>query len=270
MGGLVVIAIVVATVGGWSFINRILTPPSLSALQATGTGAALTGARGQAASDGQSSTPAGAGVVPQTPGPTDTAALAAAGLPPGLTAPDLAAGLRSRSIPKRGTGALLTVSGSVAAPGTGPVKRVKVQVEQGLNVNGDLFARFVLSTLNDPRSWGHGHRMRFARTDGAYDVRVVLASPDTSATLCAPLKTMGTLSCGTGNTAVLTLYRWVLATPDYGADRTGYRHYLVNHEVGHTLGHRHEMCPGKGKVAPVMMQQTKGLLGCLPNPWPFP
>jgi hypothetical protein len=188
----------------------------------------------------------------------------------GLTAADRTAGLLGTTVAQHGSGRLVVVPGSAPAPGSGPVKRVRVEVEAGLPIDGATFAAFVLQTLNDPRSWGHGGRMSFARTSGAYDIRVVLASPDTSAALCAPLQTMGTLSCGQGNTAVLTLYRWVKAIPDYGTDRTGYRHYVVNHEVGHTLGHGHEMCPGAGKVAPVMMQQTKGLKGCLPNSWPFP
>lgn len=150
------------------------------------------------------------------------------------------------------------------------MKRVRVEVEGGLPVDGAAFAVFVLATLNDPRSWGHGGRMTFARTAGAYDLRVVLASPETSARLCAPLQTMGTLSCALGRSAVLTHYRWVKAIPDYGTDRTGYRRYLINHEVGHTLGHGHLMCPGLGRLAPLMMQQTKGLKGCRPNSWPFP
>lgn len=189
---------------------------------------------------------------------------------PGLTVADRAAGLRSTDIPQHGTGHLVVVPGSPAAPGTGTVKRVRVEVEQGLAVDGADFADFVLDTLNDPRGWGHGGRMRFARTSGATDLRVVLASPRTSMDLCAPLQTKGTLSCGKNSTAVLTLYRWVKATPDYGDDRTGYRRYLVNHEVGHTLGHHHEKCAGRGALAPVMMQQTKGLKGCRPNSWPYP
>jgi hypothetical protein len=206
------------------------------------------------------------GTPSTTATPTDNDAADAAG----LTAADRTAGLLGTTVAQHGGGRLVVVPGSAPAPGGGPVKRVRVEVEAGLPVDGATFAAFVLQTLNDPRSWGHGGRMTFARTSGAYDIRVVLASPDTSATLCAPLQTMGTLSCGQGNTAVLTLYRWVKAIPDYGTDRTGYRHYVVNHEVGHTLGHGHEMCPGAGKVAPVMMQQTKGLKGCLPNSWPFP
>lgn len=187
-----------------------------------------------------------------------------------LTAADRTAGLLANTVPQRGTGRLVVVPGSVDAPGAGPVKRVRVEVEEGLDVDPAAFAAFVLDTLNDPRSWGKGGRMTFARTGGRADIRVVLASPDTSVKLCAPLDTMGTLSCGVGNTAVLTLYRWVKAIPDFGADRTAYRHYVVNHEVGHTLGHGHELCPGPGRVAPLMMQQTKGLKGCLPNGWPYP
>jgi hypothetical protein len=135
-----------------------------------------------------------------------------------------------------------------------------------------VFAKFVLATLNDKRSWTENGTRTFARTDQGADAdfSVVLASPQKSADMCEPLKTFGKLSCHEGDDAVLTMYRWVKGIPDYHGDVTGYRHYVVNHEVGHALGHGHQYCAGKGKLAPLMMQQTKGLLGCRPNPWPFP
>jgi hypothetical protein len=183
---------------------------------------------------------------------------------------DRRAGILSRKVVQHLGGRLVTVPGDVPAPGKGDVVRVKVQVEKGLGVDGPAFARFVLATLNDPRSWGEAGERSFARTDGRHDLRVVLASPGTSASMCLPLRTGGRLSCRSGDAAILTFYRWVNAIPGYGKDLTGYRQYVVNHEVGHFLGHGHVGCPGEGKRAPLMMQQTKGLLGCRPNPWPNP
>ncbi len=187
-----------------------------------------------------------------------------------VTAADRGAGLRTLEVMSTGKKKLVVVPGTVKAPGKGRVYRVRVEVESGLDVDGTMFAGFVMATLNDGRSWGHGGTMTFARTAGKADIRVVLASPTTSAAMCRPLITKGTLSCANGSTAVLTVYRWIRGTADYGKDITGYRQYLVNHEVGHVLGHGHQTCPGKGKRAPVMLQQTKGLKGCAKNPWPFP
>ena len=213
----------------------------------------------------------GAAEPPQAPSPSSTPSSTPAGSAPiGLAAADLVAGLTSATFPQRGRGRLVTVPGELPAPGRGRVVKVRVEVEAGLSIDPAAFAGFVLDTLNDRRGWGHDGSVRFARTDGAATVRVVLASPDTSARLCRPLQTFGRLSCRSGDAAILTVYRWVRAIPEYGADRTGYRHYVVSHEVGHFLGHGHGSCPGRGRPAPVMMQQTKGLQGCEPNSWPFP
>lgn len=212
--------------------------------------------------------------VPPSPGPAQPGPAQPGPAPvtttPAAPAPDAAAGVLSDEVPSVGTGTTDVVAGSVPAPGAGPVRTVRVEVEGGLPVDGVAFAGFVMDTLNDPHGWGAGGAMSFARTDGDAEITVALASPETSARMCRPLDTGGTLSCRNGPRAILTHHRWVLAHPDYGADRTGYRHYVVNHEVGHFLGHGHVRCPGAGVPAPVMMQQTKGLLGCAPNPWPHP
>lgn len=234
---------------------------------------------------GGGSTPTAAGTSASTPpAPTTAAATTTTTttpppvptpvLPPGLTAADVGAGVLRREVPTSGGGSLTVVPGSLPAPPSARVRTIRVEVEQDLLdlglLDGAAFAAFALGVLNDPRGWGAGGTTSFARTDGPSEFRLVLATPDTSAALCRPLRTMGTLSCRNGDAAVLTWYRWVEALADYGDDRTGYRQYVVNHEVGHLLGHGHDPNPGVGRLAPVMMQQTKGLDGALPNPWPFP
>lgn len=201
---------------------------------------------------------------------TTTTPTSAAADPDAPTPADRAAGIARRTVAEAGSGEFDVVPGSVPAPGRGEVHAVRVEVERGLPVDGARFAGFVLATLNDDRSWGHDGAMTFARTDGDAEIVVVLASPDTSARLCDDPRTRGMLSCRNGPRAVLTFQRWVDATDEYADNATGYRQYVVNHEVGHALGHGHERCPGPGQLAPVLQQQTLGLKGCAQNPWPYP
>jgi hypothetical protein len=177
-------------------------------------------------------------------------------------------GLVGREVVPDLGGALVIVPAEVPAPGAGTVRRVRVEVEQGLPVDGETFAAAVLTTLNDPRGWSAVDGVTFARTGGDADIRVVLASPATTDRLCAPLKTIGEYSCGTTGAAILNFSRWVNGATDFGQDLPLYRQYLVNHEVGHVLGHRHVSCPAPGALAPVMVQQSMSTEGCLPNGWP--
>jgi hypothetical protein len=204
-------------------------------------------------------------------------------VPPGAVVPTSATSSLSQSssssptsarptamrVPQRGDGRLVAVKASAPAAGRGRVLRVRVEVEGGVDVRPTEFATQVMRTLNDDRSWGHGGTRSFARTSGAADVVVILASPSTSARLCRPLITRGRLSCSIGQRAILTAYRWARGTPEFDSLEQ-YRRYVVNHEVGHVLGHGHEYCGGRGRRAPVMQQQTKQVAPCRPNPWPFP
>lgn len=175
------------------------------------------------------------------------------------------------AVVERGTGRLEVVPGASARSGPGPLRRYKVLVEDGLGVDVIAFARQVERVLADRRSWGAGGRMSFARVDdGEVDLRVVLASPRTTDDLCAPLRTASRLSCSTGSRAVINARRWLEGAPAYAGRLDAYRAYVVNHEVGHTLGRGHARCPGPGGPAPVMMQQTLGVGACRPSPWPYP
>ena len=197
-------------------------------------------------------------VVP--PPPPRTAAVAV--VPPGpVPAP----------VVERGTGTLQVVAGTSARSGDGPLHRYRVEVETGLGLDAAATARVVEAVLADDRSWGADGRRSFQRVDdGSADLRVLVASPDLTDQLCAPLDTGGEVSCGLDDRAVLNARRWLTGAASYGDDLDGYRTYLVNHEVGHVLGRSHVDCPAAGAPAPVMMQQTLGLGACRPSPWPFP
>lgn len=180
---------------------------------------------------------------------------------------------------EKGSGTFTVVAVPAAAlkpsPATGRVVRYTVELEGGLDVPAADLATTVGSILTDPRGWQAKDHVRFvnvspaeasART--AIDLRITLASPTTTDRLCAPLQTRGQVSCHNTGRVVLNLRRWVLGAAAYGSDVGGYRTYLVNHEVGHGIGHAHAYCGGAGRVAPVMMQQTYGLKGCTAWPWP--
>ena len=175
------------------------------------------------------------------------------------------------SVPYSGSGEFDTAGGEGPIVGTGgELYRYRVQVERGIGQDVDEFADYVEKTLGDERSWIAGGNVRFQRvSSGSYEFTIYLATPTTTDQLCAPLDTNGFTSCRQGDNVVINLARWVLAVPHWDSDLETYRQYVINHEVGHRLGHQHEKCPGQGQPAPVMQQQTLQLAGCKGNAWPY-
>jgi ssRNA-specific RNase YbeY (16S rRNA maturation enzyme) len=179
----------------------------------------------------------------------------------------------NRKVPNSGPGTfvLARVSGDPAGR-TGTVVNFDVRREKGVPVDISAAARTIQSVLNDRRSWRASDKWRFqlVSNSASADLHVYIATPATTDRMCAPLLTRGEVSCQTDNRVVLNAKRWVSGAESYGTDLTNYRRYLVNHEFGHALGYQHVACEGKGRLAGIMMQQTKGLDGCRRNPWPFP
>lgn len=164
------------------------------------------------------------------------------------------------------------VAAGTSAAGSGPVLRYTVEVEDALAIDLAGVVAAVEGALYDPRSWSR--EVRFERVDdpALASVRVLVARPEEVDRLClsAGLETEGLYSCWNGTFAALNSVRWVNGADAFAGDIDSYRRYLVNHEVGHALGRRHEWCTTSGALASIMMQQTKGVGLCLPNPWPYP
>ncbi|MDG4820017.1 DUF3152 domain-containing protein [Micromonospora sp. WMMD956] len=205
--------------------------------------------------------------APAPPAPVSSGGAPAAAAPP---APPPAPPV---SYPAGGGNRWDVAAGEAApAAGQGRLLRYRVAVERdirGVPVAG--FAAEVTRILSDPQGWTAGGTWRLRRVGPGQraDFTVHLATPDTRDLLCQD-DPDGYTSCRNGDRVVLNVARWVKGAPGFGTDLAHYRRYLVNHEVGHRLGMGHQLCPGRGRPAPVMQQQTLGLHGCTPNGWPYP
>lgn len=194
----------------------------------------------------------------------------------------------------QGEGWWRTVPGTTAQVGSGKVRTYSVEVEQGVvpPQAQHSFAAAVDKALADPRGWTASGEVAFRRVDVAQpDVRIRLTATQTARATCGFALPYDT-SCYVNGVVYVSAPRWFRGAQSFAGDLDGYRKYLVNHEIGHFLGHGHESCPADGAPAPVMMQQTfsvsndrlaeitaaapQGLAvardgkTCVANPWPNP
>jgi Protein of unknown function (DUF3152) len=159
------------------------------------------------------------------------------------------------------------------AAGTGRIFRYLVAAETSTGQDVNAFAAHVQSTLNNTqRGWIRSGRWGFQRVATApADFTVWLATPATTDAICARygINTEGKVSCRGGPNVVINLVRWRDGIEAYAGQVGQYQHLVINHEVGHFLGHLHVLCPGEGMPAPVMQTQFYGMKGCVPNVWPY-
>lgn len=203
------------------------------------------------------------------------------GAPAAVVSPSPAASVPEvipKSFPTSGPGTWRYAGDQGPVLGTaGTIKRFRVAVESNVtSVDMAGFAAKIDQALGDPRSWIAGKTFRLQRVPGtaSSDFTIYLATRGTSTKMCAAggTDTDSFTSCRTVGKVILNLDRWYLSVPDYVNAKVpleDYRTYMINHESGHQFGHGHELCPGAGKPAPVMEQQTLGLHGCVANAWPY-
>ncbi|RDG36509.1 DUF3152 domain-containing protein [Streptomyces corynorhini] len=177
-------------------------------------------------------------------------------------------------VPETGPGTFTTARANGKKTGSGPLRRYSVQVEDGIDVSAADAAAEIQRILAHPRGWaahGRGSFQLVSESEGA-DFIIRIGTPATADKLCLAqgLDTHRELNCETSEGVVVNLRRWVEGSPTFEGPPSEYRHLIINHEVGHEIGIRQHMgCGGRGKLAPVMMQQIKGLDGCRSNAWPY-
>lgn len=134
----------------------------------------------------------------------------------------------------------------------------------------DNFANKVNAILQDKRSWVTLNRWNFQQVPitAKHSVTFYLVTPNTRKIMCLS-KMDRYSSCRHGNSIVINAARWRFATKQYDYNQDLYHPEVINHEFGHFLGYKHQLCGGSGMPAPVMQQQIFGLHGCLANAWVF-
>ncbi|MEQ4301774.1 DUF3152 domain-containing protein [Plantactinospora sp. B6F1] len=184
-------------------------------------------------------------------------------------------------VPSTGPGSFIYATGRGEVLGrAGTVRRYRVAVERNIDEHLTEFTAKVDDSLADPRSWIGSGRLRLQRVPdkAGHDFTVYLVTAGTARRMCAAsgvdIRVGGKpyTSCRGSGRVIINLERWMRSVPHYVEAKVPldrYRTYVVNHEVGHELGHGHERCPRDGRAAPVMMQQTLFLDGCVANPWPY-
>ncbi|MEY9837613.1 DUF3152 domain-containing protein [Streptacidiphilus sp. EB103A] len=199
--------------------------------------------------------------------------------PSAAQSPSSTAALLPTSWPSSGPGTYTYATGTTKRFGTGTLKRYRVAVENGLGISAALFASEVDAILdNTKQGWSAGGLWSFQRVDsGPVAFTIYLASPETTNRRCQTfgITTIfevikGGVNCSnSGNQVAENVARWIDLTPAYKGQADLYHALAINHEVGHSLGHNHVTCAGAGQPAPVMMQQLKGMKGCVDNGWPY-
>lgn len=159
---------------------------------------------------------------------------------------------------------------AIRSAGSGRTVTYTVSTKGATKSNLAEFAAQANQTLNDGRGWAQlGLVFKQVPTGGSFNLILSQASLVPS---FAPGACSAEWSCRVGVSVIINDDRWQGATVAWNSAGGGlrdYRHMVVNHEVGHWLGHGHANCSGAGSYAPVMLQQSIDLQGCKFNPWPL-
>ena len=168
-----------------------------------------------------------------------------------------------------------TAQTATAASGTGPITYTYCLQTKGNVGNATAFANAVYATLNDPQGWpraGVIFEQMPEETCASADMAIILSEAQYLPAFSSYCSVQ--YSCRVGHEVIVNDDRWngaVDAWLDAGGTLSRYRQMVINHEVGHRLGHidNETTCAGAGQRAPLMQEQSMHLDGCVPNEWPL-
>jgi hypothetical protein len=165
---------------------------------------------------------------------------------------------------------ITTPDQTVTVDDTKPSAVYRYKITTAGKVTSDIneFRKKVAETLKDARGWAQAG-VSFVEVTSGEQFEIQLIEP-----ALLPARYPGICdsyySCRVGRYVMINDDRWQGATSVWTGSLRDYQHMVVNHEVGHRLGRGHINCPAAGQLAPVMLQQSINLQGCLFNPWPLP
>lgn len=150
--------------------------------------------------------------------------------------------------------------------------KVYFEISQTCRPFTDSEKRFILSILNDRRSWTSPRHWSETKVRNNADWSVGLESQSYIDSFPGMKGLSVTFMQEMPRRSLLSYDNWT-HVPDalrgiYNVKE--YRTYLVNHELGHGLGlpHISSRDAKKSMLAPIMIQQTRGLQGYVANLWP--
>lgn len=179
------------------------------------------------------------------------------------------------AVPRIGAVVVALAALLASVPSAGAADTAAVVYQYSVRGKGNVsdiegFAAAAAETYADPRGWNLGGSIRFERVASGGDFTLWLSADSQMSTFGGACDVVW--SCRSGDNVVVNEDRWLGASPAWneaGGSLRDYRHMVVNHETGHWLGFGHSTCASPGAAAATMQQQSMGLQGCTPNPWPL-
>ncbi|WP_326679015.1 DUF3152 domain-containing protein [Streptomyces sp. NBC_01237] len=157
------------------------------------------------------------------------------------------------SVPRSASGRFTVARPVGGTQGKGEVHHYRVEVERGSGLTAGPAAAEISEIFGDPRGWtGPGDDAFRQISSGPAGLVIRIATPDTVDKLCGAygLRTRGEVNCRIGTTVVVNLKRWIKGSPRFDGPIHDYRALIINHEVGHWLGHGHEPVRGRDAGPP--------------------